>query len=287
MKTLTLENASNVSLVLEVDLGGNLNLNGSDGVITVPILNAWGFLMVKMDDGAGNIRNLTSNLTGGLLFNNVQLAILTDLSAYTTTAGINTLLSAYTTATGINTLLSAYTNTTGINTLLNSYTTLSSLNSVLSNYTPTNSMNTLLNAKQPNLIAGNNITISNNTISSTGGGSGSGLTLQLDGVTQTATTLNFVSNNALLSGGVLNVSRLIYYDKIPLIYGSLSTIKDITQDSASNLLWGTDILTTNTYLTNVLSSYATTASVNSSLSNYTIANSMNTLLNAKVDDSQV
>ena len=73
MKTLTLENASGVTAVLSVDLGGNLN-KGADGVITVPILNAWSFLTVKTDDGAGNIRNITSCLTGDLLFNNIQLA---------------------------------------------------------------------------------------------------------------------------------------------------------------------------------------------------------------------
>jgi len=156
MRTVTLVNTSGVTLVLEVDNGGNLNLNGSDGVITVPILNAWSFLAVKMDDGAGNIRNLTSNLTGGLLFDNIQLATLTDLLAYTNTAGINT--------------------------LLNSYTTLAFLNSVLSNYTPTTNLTTLLNAKQNTLTAGTNITISGNTISATSGGA-----------TQAWVTANFLS----------------------------------------------------------------------------------------------
>ncbi len=113
-----------------------------------------------------------------------------------------------------------------------------------------NYLTSQLSAKQDTLIAGNNITILNNTISSSG--SGSGLVLQVDGVNQTATTLNFIQNNALLSGGVLNVSRLTHYDKIPLIYSTQSTIKDITQDSSSNLLWGTDILTTHTYLTSQL-----------------------------------
>ena len=59
MRKTTLQNASGVTLVLEVDLGGNLNLNGSDGVITVPILNAWSFMALRMNDGLGNIRNLT------------------------------------------------------------------------------------------------------------------------------------------------------------------------------------------------------------------------------------
>jgi len=51
-------------------------------------------------------------------------------------------------------------------------------------------LQTALNAKQDTLVAGNNITISGNTISSTGGSGSSSLTLQFDGATQTATTLN-------------------------------------------------------------------------------------------------
>ena len=61
---------------LTVDLGGNLNLNGSDEVITVPILNAWGFLAVKLTDSAGTVRNITANTSGDLLWNGaaVQMA---------------------------------------------------------------------------------------------------------------------------------------------------------------------------------------------------------------------
>ncbi len=41
------------------------------------------------------------------------------------------------------------------------------------------------------------------------------LTLQLDGATQAgATTLNFVGNNASLSAGVLNLSRMAWQDKV-------------------------------------------------------------------------
>ena len=64
-------------------------------------------------------------------------------------------------------------------------------------------LQTALNAKQNTLTAGSNITITGNTISSSGG-SGSSLTLQLDGVTQNATTLNFIANNAILSNGILS-----------------------------------------------------------------------------------
>ena len=149
----------------------------------------------------------------------------------------------------------------------------------LSMFSTTTQMTTLLNNKQNILTAGTNITISNNTISS----SQAQLTVQLDGVNQACSTLNFVQNNALLSGGVLNVSRLTHYDKIPLIYSTQATIKDITQDVNSNLLWGTDILTTTNALNTALSAYVTTAS----LSNYSTTAQMTTLLNAKVDDAQV
>mgnify|MGYP003332092476 CR=1 FL=1 len=81
-----------------------------------------------------------------------------------------------------------------------------------------------------------------------GGGGGSSLTLQVDGVTQAATTLNFLQNNALLSGGVLNISRLTHYDKIPLIYSTSATIKDLKQDVNGDLSWGTDILATEAQL---------------------------------------
>ena len=74
--------------MLEVDVDNNLNLNGSDGVITVPILNDWSYTLLKIEDPCGAVRNLTSNITSGLLFNNIQLATLTDSSAYTNTAGI-------------------------------------------------------------------------------------------------------------------------------------------------------------------------------------------------------
>ena len=84
-------------------------------------------------------------------------------------------------------------------------------------------LQTALNSKQNTLTAGSNITISGSTISATSGGSS--LILQLDGVNQTATTLAFIQNNAVLSNGVLNINRLNYYDKIPLIYSGVSSIK--------------------------------------------------------------
>ena len=102
-------------------------------------------------------------------------------------------------------------------------TTASSVIALLNNYTTTNALTPLLNAKQATLTAGSNITISNNTISATSGSNP--LILQVDGVTQTATTLNFLQNNALLANGVLNVSRLTHYDKIQLIFSDFASIQ--------------------------------------------------------------
>ena len=113
---------------------------------------------------------------------------------------------------------------------LNGYVTNSALTNSSAAYTDTTNLNLLLAAKQNTLIAGNNITISNNTISSTN------LIFQLDGVTQNAGTVNFIQNNALLSNGVLNISRLTHYDKITLIYSTSSTIKDLTQGVGGELL---------------------------------------------------
>ncbi len=53
----------------------------------------------------------------------------------------------------------------------------------LSSYSTTTQINSLLTSKQNTLTAGSNITIVNNTISSTGGSS---LILEVDGVTQSA-----------------------------------------------------------------------------------------------------
>ena len=69
--------------------------------------------------------------------------------------------------------------------------------------------------------------------------------LQLDGATQAATTLNFVGNNALLSGGVLNISRMAYQDKVVLRYSNAASDKDLSQGVSGELLWnGADVITT-------------------------------------------
>ena len=123
---------------------------------------------------------------------------------------------------------------------LSQYSDTSAINNLLANYTDTTGLNSMLSQYQPLLTAGANIQISNNTISAT---SPAQLILQVDGVTQNnVTTLNFLQNQSLLSGGVLNVSRLTHYDKIPLIYSTSSIIKDLKQDASGNLQWGTDTL---------------------------------------------
>jgi hypothetical protein len=63
------------------------------------------------------------------------------------------------------------------------------------------------------------------------------MSVQLDGITQTANTLNFIGNNVLLEDGVLNLSRQMFYDKIPLIYDTSTSIKDLSQGVGGELLW--------------------------------------------------
>ena len=58
-QTVTLQNANGVTAVLSVDIGGYLNI-GADGVITVPILNLWSFLALKMKVGARSMKQLPS-----------------------------------------------------------------------------------------------------------------------------------------------------------------------------------------------------------------------------------
>jgi len=149
--------------------------------------------------------------------------ITVDLSNYTDTPSLNSLLNA---KQDILTLIGAgqavVTGTGSTRTITVD----------LSNYTDTPSLNSLLNAKQDTLTAGNNITINNNTISGV-----DPLILQLDGVNQNASTLNFVGNNAVLSSGVLNISRMEWQDALTLRYSTSATDKDLTQGSSGELLW--------------------------------------------------
>ena len=88
------------------------------------------------------------------------------------------------------------------------------------------------------LTPGTGISISNNVISATSSGSGGGgstLALQVNGVAQSATTLNLVDNNAVLANGILNVSRLTHYDKISLIFAGANDKKDLIQNASGKL----------------------------------------------------
>ena len=91
METLTIKNTNGVTTILSVDNSGNLN-TGADGVITVPILNTWEHLALKLKDSQGTVRNLTSSITGGLIWNASQLATINDLSNYTNTSALTVLL---------------------------------------------------------------------------------------------------------------------------------------------------------------------------------------------------
>ena len=60
-RTLTLENSSGVTAQISMDLGGNLNLNGSVGIVTIVVLNAWSPLALKLADSGGTVRNITAS----------------------------------------------------------------------------------------------------------------------------------------------------------------------------------------------------------------------------------
>ena len=325
METLTLQNASGVIASLSVDVTGSL-YKGSDAIITAPLLYSWSPTSLKLTDSNGTVRNLTSSIAGSLLWNAQEVQLRQNavhqinVVSPLTVSGSNIITidtlwkpSTVTANTGITstsndtlgTLTLGLDGTESRSTLklIDTQSVVRNLTSSIAGsllwntdqvalmndlnaYSTTAQMNTLLTAKQDTLTAGSNITISNNTISATS--TINPLVVQLDGVTQTSvTTLNFVLNNSLLSGGVLNVSRLTHYDKIPLIYSTIATIKDITQDVNANLLWGTDILTTNSYLNSTLASYSTTSQINTLLSAYTYTTQLTNLLNGKVDDAQV
>ena len=104
-------------------------------------------LISTLGGGGGTVTSasLPLSITNGI--------ITVDLSAYSTTAAINTLLANYTTTAGLNTLLASYV-----------------LVSTMVNYSTTTQITTLLAAKQDVLVPGSGITIVGNTISATSGG---------------------------------------------------------------------------------------------------------------------
>ena len=52
-RTVTLHNNNGATIVLSVDNGGKLN-EEADGVITMPILNAWFPLVLELTDSRGD-----------------------------------------------------------------------------------------------------------------------------------------------------------------------------------------------------------------------------------------
>ena len=258
-----------------------LTLNNSKDVICdkLYLLDTNGILQDVLDliangggGGSSGITTLTGSGAAVITGTSTSKNILVDLSMYSTTTQMNNLLAGKVDDGQVLTNVP-------LNALFSDTIYSKPSNEPISYIT---GLQAKLGAKQATLVAGANITISStNTISATAGSNP--LILQVGGVTQNATTLNFVQNNSLLSGGVLNVSRLNQYDKIPLIHPTHSSVTDLKQDASGGLAWGTDIMTTNSYLTSVLASYATTAT----LSNYTNTTALNTLLSAYINTTSL
>jgi hypothetical protein len=141
--------------------------------------------------GSSGITTLTSSGAAVVSGTGSTRNIFVDLSMYSTSAQINTLLAG---KVDNNQVLTNVPSGASFSDTIYSKPS----NEPISYIT---GLQTALNVKQNTLTAGNNITISNNTISSTGGSS---LIVQLGGVNQTATTLSFIQNDALLYGGLLN-----------------------------------------------------------------------------------
>ena len=90
--------------------------------------------------------------------------------------------------------------------------------------------------KQDVLTAGTNITISNNTISATGG---STLEVAVNGTTQAATKLDFLANEAVLSSGTLLIGPPLT-TRVGLWFANAADHKDLTQGAGGILKWGTE-----------------------------------------------
>ena len=175
-------------------------------------------LRVLHDGGMTDIITLIGSLGGGTI-NNVTLPLSINNGV------LNIDLSSYSTTTQTNTI---------ITTALTNYVTNTALANSLSAYTDTTSLTNLLSAKQNTISAGTGISIVSNVVSSTH----IPMVLQLDGTTQTgATTLNFIANNAVLTAGVLNISRMAWQDAVTLRYSNAASDKNLSQGSAGELLW--------------------------------------------------
>ena len=200
-----------------------LTLNNSKDVICdkLYLLDTNGILQDVLDlianasAGSHGITTLTGSGAAVITGTSTSKNILVDLSMYSTTTQMNNSLAGKIDNNQVLTNVP-------LNALFSDTLYVKPASEPISYIT---NLQTKLNAKQATLVAGANITISSNTISATAGSNP--LILQVGGVTQNATTLKFVQNNSLLSGGVLNISRLNQYDKIPLIHPTHSSVTDL------------------------------------------------------------
>jgi hypothetical protein len=204
--TIALTNSYGNIASLSVDVTGNL-YKGSDAIITAPLLNSWSPTTLQLTDNNGTIRNLTPSISGNLLWNNSLLATITDLSNY-----ILTTHESY--KVGSNSVdFGAYNITSNSLTWQN-------LNSILG------VARCDVNGK---LTWAGDIMASIPDL----------LILQLGGVTQTATTLNIIQNNASLSGGVLNIESL-WKPSAVTVYSGLHALSDDTLGTLSLSLTGAE-----------------------------------------------
>jgi len=216
-RTVTLTNASGVSKVVSVDNSGYLNV-GADGVITVPVLNLWDHLQLRLKDAAGNVRLLTSTNTGALTWDGSTVAMGSDITAA---------LTSYPTIVYMNNQISI---------TLSVYVTNAALNVALAAYTDTAALNILLNAKQNSLTPGTGLTISNNTIS-------------LDG-TENRSQLNLIDSGNVVRSLIPSITGGLTYNGSALVDVTyLSTNFSTTSSIAIQLAAKQDSITAGTGLT--------------------------------------
>ncbi len=80
-KTLTLKNGAGVTAELSVGNSGGVYI-GPDGVLTVPMLNAWEFQTMAFRDSMGTVKNLVPSITGSLVYGTSALVDLNGLMYY-------------------------------------------------------------------------------------------------------------------------------------------------------------------------------------------------------------
>ena len=251
-ETLTLQNAQGISTTLSVGLSGLVSI-GSDGIVTIPYLSSWSPNQLRISDSNNVSRLLTAATNGNLLWNNNILAFTSSLAGYEPLITLTTDRALI--SNGLGKVAASQVTSTELSYLSGT----------------TQNIVTSLAAKQNTLTAGTGITLTNNILESTFRPSrcsaGSGIVLLQSDANGTLS----ISANGQQTNQYLRLA-----DTNGITY-------DITADTNGNLLLGSDIITTNPYLVTVLQAYATTASLNNALTNYTTTANLTTLLNAKQD----